>query len=366
MDSDDFFYEVNERSQVKTKIVTKYFRPWAKIVSRNVPQIAYIDLFAGPGSYADGTKSTPILILETAIRDPVLCKKLIALFNDANADYARSLEEEIRHLPGIQELVHPPQVTNWDVDDAVAGALDSLYLVPSLLFADPWGYRGLSAKLIGAVVKHWGCDAILFFNYNRINAALANAKVKEHVDALFGSKRAERLRSDVMSLNPIEREEVIIKGLTEALQEQGGRYVLAFRFTDARGTRTSHHLVFVTKNALAYGIMKDIMAKESSRAEQGVASFEYNPADHWYVRLFDFERPLEDLSEMLVDEFAGQTLKMVEVYYKHHIDRPYTKANYKEALRKLEEAGEIRCTPPADERRKGTLADKVWVVFPER
>jgi hypothetical protein len=33
-------------------------------------RIAYVDLFAGPGRYGNGTKSTPLLILETAIANP--------------------------------------------------------------------------------------------------------------------------------------------------------------------------------------------------------------------------------------------------------------------------------------------------------
>ena len=43
--------------------------------------------------------------------------------------------------------------------------------------------------------------------------------------------------------------------------------------------------------------MKKIMAKESSKTEQGVASFEYNPADEQYPTLFELNRPLEELGE---------------------------------------------------------------------
>ena len=52
--------------------------------------------------------------------------------------------------------------------------------------------------------------------------------------------------------------------------------------------------------------MKKIMAKESSKIEQGVASFEYNPADERYPTLFELNRPLEQLENMLLREYAGR------------------------------------------------------------
>ena len=75
-------------------------------------------------------------------------------------------------------------------------------LVPTLLFVDPWGYKGLSLNLIDSVLKNWGCDCIFFFNYNRINMGLNNENVKEHMDALFGEQRANELRHKLSPLLP--------------------------------------------------------------------------------------------------------------------------------------------------------------------
>jgi hypothetical protein len=64
--SDNFFTEQKEQSLIKARIVEKYFWVWANVViptakqiSPKNPRIAYIDLFAGPGRYEDGSKSTP-------------------------------------------------------------------------------------------------------------------------------------------------------------------------------------------------------------------------------------------------------------------------------------------------------------------
>ena len=161
-----------------------------------------------------------------------------------------------------------------------------------------------------------------------------------------------------------------MEALSQALREGHGQYVLPFRFVDDRGTRTSHHVVFVTKHPLGYGIMKDIMAKESSSSEQGVPTFEYNPATARQPLLFELSRPLDDLPGMVLDAFAGQTLTMVQVYERHHVGRRFVKANYKSVLRELEEGGTILVTPPKEQRPKRhgdvTFADKVLVTFPSR
>ena len=100
----------------------------------------------------------------------------------------------------------------------------------------------------------------------------------------------------------------------------GGKFVLPLTFKDENGLRTSHHLIFVSKNVKGYEIMKQIMAKESSISEQGVASFTYCPADERMPLLFELSRPLEDLQTLLLGKFAGQTLAMIQIYERHHVD----------------------------------------------
>ena len=85
MSDQNFFEESREQSVVKATIVSKYFWAWAKVIipaaKAHGGKIAYLDLFAGPGRYQDGTKSTPLLILQKAIADPDMRQMLVAVFN---------------------------------------------------------------------------------------------------------------------------------------------------------------------------------------------------------------------------------------------------------------------------------------------
>lgn len=371
MTTQTFFDESKQQSQVKSAIVAKYFDAWSKIMistqnrSRNPRpdnRIAYIDLFAGPGRFSDGTISTPLLVLEKAIKNEDLCQRLVTIFNDKDKCNTNSLSKAIKELSGVEMLNYYPKVSTQEVGENIVRMFEEMKLVPTLFFVDPWGYKGLSLRLVNSVVKDWGCDCIFFFNYNRINMGLNNEAVSEHMNALFGQERADNLRAQLNPLTPQEREWTIIEELCHAIRDLGPEYVLPFRFKNDRVSRISHHLIFVSKHVRGYEIMKDIMATESSDAQQGVATFEYNLADEQQPFLFEFSRPLDDLGDMLLKEFAGQTLKMSDIYKQHHVNRPYTKQNYKKVLIQLEEQGKITAT----EHRKNTFADHVYVTFPDQ
>lgn len=279
MTDDDFYDAQSEASQIKVRIVTKYFMFWAKVM---VPQakswagaLAYIDLYAGPGRYDDGTKSTPILVLEAAVQNPDLRKFLVATFNDRDPEFAARLRSNIQQISGIETLAHQPQVHSVEVDEEVAAVFGRAAMIPSFSFVDPFGYKGVTQRLLKGMLKDWGCDLILFFSYARINAAIDNEIFEERISALFGESRLRSLRTRLQGKRPWEREALILETFSQVLTELGFKYVLPFTFRRKGQERTSHHLILVTKHPLGYTVMKEIMAAESSEYDQGVASFAY-------------------------------------------------------------------------------------------
>lgn len=374
MQDQTFFDESREQSQIKARIVAKYFWAWCRVIIPSARlhdnRLAYIDLFAGPGRYKDGTLSTPLLVLQQAIADKDMRNMLVALFNDRDKENAAALKKAISEIPGVDTLKYKPQVGNKEVGTEIVQLFNKMKMIPTFFFVDPWGYKGLSLGLINSVLKNWGCDCVFFFNYNRVNMGLNNDVVREHMNVLFGEARADSVRKKLEKLNPGERENLIVEELSAALKDMGANYVLPFTFRNEAGTRTTHHLIFASKNFRGYDIMKGIMAQESSEHTQGVASFEYSPASERYPLLFELTRPLDDLEEMLLVAFAGQKLRTQEIYERYSIGKPYIKRNYKQILGKMEAAGKIAANPPADKRptRQGqvTFADGVIVTFPKK
>jgi len=370
MSAKRFFDESREQSQVKAEIVEKYFDAWAGIITstqdryQRDQRIGYVDLFAGPGRYKDGAVSTPLRVLMKAIANDKYAQRLVTIFNDKDEANVRSLQESINELPNIERLKHPPEIWNEEVGDRLAQDFEKIDKVPILAFIDPWGYKGLSLRLVDAFLKDWGCDCIFFFNYSRINAGLSNPLVREHMSALFGEERAEKLEIDLEPMPPLEREATIVNELVLALKNYGHRYVLPFCFKNETGKRTTHHLIFVTKHFRGYKVMKEIMAQASSKEAQGVANFTYSPAaSRRQGFLFELNRPLDDLEGMLLTEFAGKNLTAREIYENHSVDRPYIAKNYKQVLAKMEEEKKI---VTQGRRSKRGFADHIRVFFPRQ
>lgn len=145
MNINSFFEESTEQSRIKAAIVRDYFWTWAKIIlKKQQGRIAYIDLFAGPGKYKDGTRSTPLLVLERAIADPDMRERLVTTFNDVDQENVRSLRAEVAALSGIEKLKYQPDIDIGEVGEETVQAFQKIDLVPTFLFADPWGYKGLS------------------------------------------------------------------------------------------------------------------------------------------------------------------------------------------------------------------------------
>jgi len=369
---ENFFDEQSEQSEIKAAIVADYFWAWANVIigsqnkySPRSQKIAYIDLFAGPGRYRDGAASTPVMIMERAVNDPKIRDRLVGIFNDMDEENSSSLARELQAIPGIEKLKFAPQISTGEIGEEIIKDFRSATLVPTFLFVDPFGYKGLSLQLVNSVLKDWGCDCVFFFNYNRINMGLSNPSVEEHMDALFGKKRADSLRERfrMRQIKPFEREAFIVDEMKGALEEMGGEFVLPFCFRTADGSRTTHHLFFVTKHFRGYEIMRDVMYKHSHKDGQ-LAKFEYNPADARWPTLFELIRPLGDLEDLLLEDCAGQKTGFRALFESHSIGKGYVAKNYREVLCRLEREKKIVMDPPMGLRKPGTIGPQVTIAFP--
>lgn len=379
MPVEKFFDSQTEQSEVKTEIVRKYFWSWASVmigVQRRKKKdedisIGYFDLFAGPGRYEDGTKSTPILILEEALTRKGIAQKLFTLFNEADSENYELLQEEIANIPNIKLLKFQPQITNREIGDSFADVINNIpNLPPSLFFLDPWGYKDISLKLIEAVLRSFGCDCIFFFNYSRVNAAITNRVLSKNLPSLFGENRFATLQEEIRGKNPGQRQNMIIQALKDALRQFGGEYSIEYFFKDGHGTKTSHFIILTSKNVKAYNIMKDIMARESSGKTQGVPSFGFNPRDSQRQQqlMFQFEDPIENLAKELLAKFKGQAINFEELFNTHNLNTTYVRANYRDALNYLEGKGLIVMKPSREKRLRGgivTCGPNVQITFPE-
>lgn len=352
MSNTEHFFEVSkEHSRIKSNIVVEYFNAWAKIIikmRRRRPdleqRVCFVDLFSGPGCYDDGTESTPLKVVRSALSNRDFARYVQFLFNDGDPKKADQLRGELDALAGVDSLSFPPQVTDDEIHGAVPPRMWArLRGVPSMAFVDPFGYKGISADLLLSLVRDWGRDCIYFFNYNRINAAIPNPNVEDSMRMLFGEDEHAELRARMRGLAPREREAMVLDTLKTSLRSKCSDelYIEMFCFRDVESERTKHYIMGLTTNFEASTIMKSIMAKYSTVHRQGVATFSHDP--HANTRQQDLfpVQPVDELAEELPRLFAGQRLRFQELFRRHSVGRPYEKRHYQQVLLRLEAQGRV-------------------------
>ncbi len=330
-------------------------------------KVGYADLFAGPGLYttSDGAvqKSIPVLVCETAVHDELFRQKVHLWFNNGNQENYQQLKTAIDAVPGVDTLRYRLTVRNKIVDTGWVSVLGKLR-VPTLVFLDPRGYKGLSLRLISSVLGGFGNDCIFFFNYSRINMKLDLKIMNRSLDEFFEPERAKTLRSQIQNRSASEREEVILAAVTSSITEVGA-IPLFFRFKSDRG-RTSHHLIYASKDRRVAGMMKSILRSASSKVVEGVGSSEHDPrAGELPDSLFD---GLYEVEDRLLSVYAGRQIRFGSLL-QEEAQTQYPESNYRDALLKLEREGRINVDPPAEDRRfqaggdKRTLPKSVLIRF---
>jgi len=359
-----FFDAPTEASLKKQRIVSKYVAGWANIVLPKARaregKIMYVDLFCGPGKYKDGTRSTPLLVLDHIIHTPALRDTVQLFFNDENKEFIALLKASVAQSPGIETLRYEPVFRTKSICREIIPKIKQVK-VPTLFFADPWGYAGISVDLIEASIAHWGSDFLFFFNYNRINMNLSCEAMNEPINEFFSPARAEELRSAIRRLGPAQREEMILKAMQTAIKDLGAR-VGKFTYRSDSGNRATHHLLCVSKHKQGMALFKEISAKESTRFDDSVPSLEHDPsANPAQSLLFS---PLSELETDLLATYAGRVLTPDQIYHDHHNGKPYILKNYRQALLHLEETGAISIDPPrANRPRNENFPREARVTF---
>jgi three-Cys-motif partner protein len=317
--SGDFFRTPTEASRRKQRIVVKYHAAWSQVLrsKRNSPtdfqrNLAYVDLFAGPGKYGDGSLSTPLLIVEAAARDPYMREHLLTRFNEGDPVIAEHLEQNLKGSEAAAKLTHSPKVTCALVEQDILKEIGGIPRCPTLVFADPWGYKGLSVSLLTRFLKPFGNDLIFFFNYNRISSGLYATVLDEPIDAVFGKKVADALRNRIASkgLKGLDKEREIMDALGEAFAPAGAQTPVYFPFQT--NGRLSHHLMFISKSPLGNEIMKGVMLVEST---PGTFGFDEDAEAQPSL----FPDPLgEKLARELLERHAGKTIRFSELGVEKH------------------------------------------------
>ena len=372
----DFFKKQTSSSLIKAKIVAEYFPQYARILLKK-PQdnIIYLDLFAGPGVYEDGSLSTPILLSQHVANDPILNGKVQLLFNDNT--YSKVLEENFNNFFPDGTFIHKPRFSNKTVgkDKDIQNYLSREPLKknpkPTLLFFDPFGYKDIDTATLANFLSSWGNELFLFFNIKRVRAAIENDKFDELMRAIFPNLFDEMKNDKRYNSTVYERMNLIVNNVAKEFKSHcsDNLFSCAFKFQEEDNSGTSHFIIHFTKHKKGFELVKQIYYDfdniGASLESNGVYMFDAKMMGSLRENDVFSESNIHHLSNRIEETFKGKTLTARALFDQHHFDKNYCASHYAKTLRRMVENNKIKATFTDDVAHKVTvlLTDSCILTF---
>lgn len=353
-------WNIEDQTRAKHAIVRSYLGAWFPIMSRSpgTDRLLFIDGFAGPGTYADGSPGSPVIALDVLLNHPNVnpnCRYFF-VFNESDPDRHESLVRELkaravtRPLPANVEVV----TEQGDFVDLVKELTDDAKgrrLIPLFAFIDPFGYKAMPLDSLRALLSSPGSEVLTYLDVRSPLRFAGKGLVDDHFEALFGS---DQFLGAPLPGSP-GRVQFFTDVYRDALVNQVGfRYTWSFLMRNAK-KQPLYALVYATRNLKGLEVMKDAMWKV---APDGSYSFVAGRAGQ-QVLLGD-DTSVEILEAQLLERFSGSTVPIEQVQEFVLVDTDFRLGILKRrTLSPMQGRGLISTNHP----RKGSFPDGTLVTF---
>jgi len=355
MADNDFFKNQTASSRIKANIVANYFPKYCKIILKSKQkEIRYLDLFAGPGIYEDGSLSTPILIGDACAKDPDLKSVVHLMFNDN--EHIDSLKRNFETRYNDSTFSFKPKFGDKTVgeDEKITAYLSKRYTTPknpypTLLFFDPFGYKGINTRDLANFLCNWGNEIFLFFNIKRIHAAVENEKFDDLMTELFPTT-IDTIRVDRKYVGKVqERLSLIIANLADEFKKiVPNVFHCAFKFQEEDSNTTSHYIIHFTKHNRGYDLVKQIYNDfdnlGATLGANGDYTFDAKKLDMGDGQIDFGDQNIHVLGKELLEKFKARKLSTIQLFNEHQAFSKYCRTHYSDTLRDLVEQGKVKAT----------------------
>lgn len=251
-----FFEERQPAAVLKHGILRRYLHPFASKTGKFAPdqRVVYLDGYAGPGTYSDGTPGSPALAEETAVK--------VASFRRLECIF---VEKDQGMYLKLAEMLKP--YDNWNahhgvLDEKLDEVLGEVGQAPLFVFLDPFGLTIPFDDFVDKLLRRpqtTGAITEVLLNFStrgleRNSGHLTSDKDYPAKQALVDRTDA-RLGGDwwhgIWRENPPERNDLILSQYVERLRSSAGGGWGRWTIPVANHVDGDpmYHLVFFTQHA---------------------------------------------------------------------------------------------------------------------
>lgn len=332
-----YWAEYDGLQHAKHQLLKGYLKGWFPILSSSYGRVLYIDCHAGRGRHATGHKGSPILALELLLqhklRDRILASTEVHFFffeiDQYNYDCLCSEIEKLGELPANIH-VHTHQE---DYERSLRSAIQELRaesrrMAPSFAFIDPYGFS-ISMDLLNQLLAFPACELLISFMYRYVDMALHRTSQSDNMDTLFATSKWREL---VAIEHPRERANETIALFSSQLAAE---YVTHMNLI-GENNALKYVLIHATNHAKGRELMKEAMW---AVMPEGTFTAHERRSPNQLVLIVP-EPDLYPLEEALISTFAGEEIRMDELYT-WLTEQVYLKKHLHQVLRNLHNQGRV-------------------------
>jgi three-Cys-motif partner protein len=325
-------------TEAKHTILKSYLDAWFPILASRWSStgICYVDAFAGPGEYSDGSIGSPIIALGAASRSDVRQHP-----TDVHLVF---VEKDARRCEHLQSLVAARTVTSrcyvktkqGPCEDVLEPALDEFAAWDGPMFVnfDGWGVD-TPYSLVARVGQGKAPEVLVTF-HSQWFTRFALKTDTEAGDRVFGDQEW-RTVSDLST--PSDKKRFLVDAYRQRLSVAGFPYHLTFELIDEKGHLL--FLVFGTGSELGIEKMKDAMW----RVDRVSGSKFRDPRDPNQIAfdLSESDPDLKLLRQQVLEQIDGGSKSLAEIQRFTLLETVFKKVHAKTAVGLLESEGKVKC-----------------------
>lgn len=258
--NEDFFHSPQGAATMKHAILRGYLPVFAGATgSTSVDnRVAYVDAFAGPGSYLDGTPGSPSIVLEIAqsMRGQ---RKIEGHCIEAREDLFHELRDRLAGEPRWR-AIHGSAV------DSLPNVLTDTTGVPCFVFLDPFGIKDMPFDLVVSVLQRGPkTEALVRFDNagvwrtgGHLTSSLGSPQSLEALDLFCGGDWWHDLWSpgDGRAFS-----DAVLAEYAARVQQTTGVGYFWFEVADRPNGPTAYHLIHFASHPLAFWRMNEELSK---------------------------------------------------------------------------------------------------------
>jgi three-Cys-motif partner protein len=308
---DNYWADYDGLQNAKHQILNSYLNGWLPKLSSWQGRVLYVDCHAGRGRHATGHAGSPILALNLLLnhnyRSQILATTEVGfIFFEIDQTNYSYLCKEIQALGQLPTNVAVNVYQNdyeTELRKVIAGLRSaSSNLAPTFAFVDPYGFT-IPMDLLNELLSFPACELLINFMFRYVDMAIQLPNQANNMDRLFGCPQWR-------SLTVIGDSDQRAKEMIDLYSRQLKAKYVTHMYMRGSNRALKYVLFHATNHKSGRQLMKQ--AIWSVTPDGSFTAYERNSPNQ--PVLIQLQPDLQPLNDALWKQYAGQQVRMDEIY----------------------------------------------------